>query len=106
MLVKRLTVRQVVFSYSDVSYTYVSHTYPAMGRLLPAMGYGDAQIRDLAATIAKVPCDLVIVGTPRAIVTLRPERSTGMHEQHLDGSRHGTEQQQPGAALGHRPTTT
>jgi hypothetical protein len=33
-------------------------------RDLPAMGYGDAQIRDLEATIAKVPCDLVIVGTP------------------------------------------
>jgi predicted GTPase len=28
------------------------------------MGYGDAQIRGLEATIAKVPCDLVIVGTP------------------------------------------
>jgi predicted GTPase len=28
------------------------------------MGYGDVQIRDLEATIAKVPCDLVIVGTP------------------------------------------
>jgi predicted GTPase len=39
-------------------------TYPAIGPLLPAMGYGDAQIRDLEATIAQVPCDLVIVGTP------------------------------------------
>jgi predicted GTPase len=28
------------------------------------MGYGDEQIRELEATIAQVPCDLVIVGTP------------------------------------------
>jgi predicted GTPase len=28
------------------------------------MGYGDEQIRELEATIAQVPCDMVIVGTP------------------------------------------
>jgi predicted GTPase len=28
------------------------------------MGYGDEQIRELEATIAQVPCDVVIVGTP------------------------------------------
>ena len=39
-------------------------TYPAIGRLLPAMGYGDEQVRDLEATIAQVPCDVVVVGTP------------------------------------------
>ena len=38
--------------------------YPATGPVLPAMGYGDAQIRDLEATINRVPCDLVIIGTP------------------------------------------
>jgi predicted GTPase len=38
--------------------------YPAIGPLLPAMGYGDAQVRELEATIARVPCDVVIVGTP------------------------------------------
>jgi predicted GTPase len=37
---------------------------PAIGPLLPAMGYGDRQVRDLEATIARVPCDLVVVGTP------------------------------------------
>jgi predicted GTPase len=50
------------FAVASIADTY--HTYPAIGRLLPAMGYGDAQIRDLEATIAQVPCDLVIVGTP------------------------------------------
>jgi predicted GTPase len=38
--------------------------YPGIGTLLPAMGYGDQQVRDLAATINKVPCDVVIIGTP------------------------------------------
>jgi predicted GTPase len=38
--------------------------YPAIGALLPAMGYGDQQVRDLEATIARVPCDAVVVGTP------------------------------------------
>ena len=38
--------------------------YPNTGPILPAMGYGEAQLRDLEATINQVPCDLVIVGTP------------------------------------------
>jgi predicted GTPase len=38
--------------------------YPNIGALLPAMGYGEQQIRDLRETINATPCDLVIVGTP------------------------------------------
>lgn len=38
--------------------------YPNIGALLPAMGYGETQIRDLETTINKVDCDLVIIGTP------------------------------------------
>jgi len=38
--------------------------YPGIGALLPAVGYGDAQVRDLEETIRRVPCDLVIVATP------------------------------------------
>ena len=38
--------------------------YPKVGALLPAMGYGPEQIRDLEATINAVDCDLVIIGTP------------------------------------------
>jgi predicted GTPase len=38
--------------------------YPAIGDLLPAMGYGDAQIRDLEATVNAVDCDLVLIATP------------------------------------------
>lgn len=39
-------------------------TYPHIGALLPAMGYGDEQIKDLEATINNTPVDLVISGTP------------------------------------------
>jgi predicted GTPase len=38
--------------------------YPGIGALLPAVGYGEEQVRDLEETIRKVPCDLVIVATP------------------------------------------
>jgi predicted GTPase len=38
--------------------------YPHIGPLLPAMGYGDAQIRELEATINASPADLLVVATP------------------------------------------
>jgi predicted GTPase len=42
----------------------VFERFPHIGRVLPAMGYGDEQLRDLAATIAATPCDVVVCGTP------------------------------------------
>ncbi|HUT14982.1 MAG TPA: cyclic 2,3-diphosphoglycerate synthase [Anaerolineae bacterium] len=39
-------------------------TYPEIGILLPAMGYGEQQLRDLEATINKTECDAVVIGTP------------------------------------------
>ena len=38
--------------------------YPNIGQLLPAMGYGDEQLRDLEETINACDCDTVIIGTP------------------------------------------
>jgi predicted GTPase len=38
--------------------------YPKIGTLLPAMGYGDKQVKDLEETINRVDCDSVIIGTP------------------------------------------
>ncbi len=38
--------------------------YPNIGILLPAMGYGDQQVKDLEATINATPCDAVVIGTP------------------------------------------
>jgi len=39
-------------------------TYPGIGSLLPAMGYGEQQVRDLEATINNTDCDTVVIGTP------------------------------------------
>ncbi|MCU0370997.1 MAG: cyclic 2,3-diphosphoglycerate synthase [Bacteroidales bacterium] len=38
--------------------------YPNIGTLLPAMGYGDQQLRDLEETINNTICDSVVIGTP------------------------------------------
>ncbi len=50
------------YAVDSIAATYAK--YPKTGPVLPAMGYGEAQIRDLEETINRVPCDLVIVGTP------------------------------------------
>jgi predicted GTPase len=64
--------------------------YPDIGNLLPAMGYGDAQIRDLEATINAVDCDLVLVATPidltRLIDIEKPHMRIGYRLPAEDGA--------------------
>jgi predicted GTPase len=50
------------FTVKSITETYKK--YPDIGVLLPAMGYGDKQVKDLETTINKADCDLVIVATP------------------------------------------
>ena len=50
------------FAVGRLAETY--RLYPGIGCLLPAMGYGDEQMRDLAATIARAECDSVVIATP------------------------------------------
>jgi predicted GTPase len=50
------------FAVKSIVATY--EKYPNTGPILPAMGYGDAQMRDLEATIDRADVDMVIVGTP------------------------------------------
>jgi predicted GTPase len=38
--------------------------YTHLGTILPAMGYGEKQIKELEDTINSIDCDLVLVGTP------------------------------------------
>jgi predicted GTPase len=38
--------------------------YPNAAGILPAMGYGDEQVAELAETIRRTPCEVVVVGTP------------------------------------------
>jgi len=45
-------------------YVDVFEKYQHIEDLLPAMGYGERQIRDLQATVDAVECDAVIIGTP------------------------------------------
>ena len=50
------------FAVKSIAATY--EKYPKTGPILPAMGYGDAQMKDLEETINKSDVDMVIVGTP------------------------------------------
>lgn len=50
------------FAVKSIAATYVK--YPRTGPILPAMGYGEAQTRDLESTINASDVDLVIIGTP------------------------------------------
>ncbi|MDP6656741.1 MAG: cyclic 2,3-diphosphoglycerate synthase [Nitrospinaceae bacterium] len=38
--------------------------YPEIGAVLPAMGYGKQQLKDLETTINNTDCDAVVIGTP------------------------------------------
>lgn len=66
VIAKKLGAREIIdpraFAVGTIADTY--RAYPGIGALLPAMGYSDQQVRDLEATIERVPCDVVIVGTP------------------------------------------
>jgi predicted GTPase len=42
----------------------VYRQYPHLGKVLPAVGYDDAQLADLARTIERAECDVVVSGTP------------------------------------------
>lgn len=50
--------------YTVRSITQTFEKYPEIGVLLPAMGYGKQQIKDLETTINKTKCDVVIIATP------------------------------------------
>jgi predicted GTPase len=38
--------------------------WPHLTEILPAMGYSPEQLADLEASVAAVPCDVVLVATP------------------------------------------
>jgi len=50
------------FAVGTIADTYKK--YPNTGTILPAMGYGDQQIKDLEQTIENADVDMVIIGTP------------------------------------------
>ncbi len=50
------------YAVGSIKATY--EKYPTTGNVLPAMGYGEAQMKELEQTIANADVDLVIIGTP------------------------------------------
>jgi len=50
------------YAVGSLAATYAK--YPNARGILPAMGYGEEQIRDLEATIRATPADVVVEGTP------------------------------------------
>ena len=50
------------YAVGSIRDTYAN--YPNAIGILPAMGYGDAQIAELEETIRRTPCDVVVIGTP------------------------------------------
>ncbi|HSP87173.1 MAG TPA: cyclic 2,3-diphosphoglycerate synthase [Ignavibacteriaceae bacterium] len=50
--------------YTVDSITATFKKYPNIGVLLPAMGYGEKQMKDLEKTINQTDCDAVVIGTP------------------------------------------
>jgi predicted GTPase len=61
--------------------------YPGIGTLLPAMGYGARQLKDLEATIDRTDCDAVVIGTPidlaRVIKIKKPNTRVFYHLQEI-----------------------
>jgi predicted GTPase len=50
------------YAVGSIARTY--EKYPTTGAVLPAMGYGEAQIAELQETINQTPADLVLIATP------------------------------------------
>lgn len=59
--------------YAVGSIAEIFKKYPHLGALLPALGYGREQIKELEETIDATPCDVVVIGTPidlRRVLTI------------------------------------
>jgi len=63
---ERFKAREIIdprpYARGSISATYAK--YPSTGKVLPAMGYGQVQIRELEETINAAEADLVLIGTP------------------------------------------
>jgi predicted GTPase len=50
------------FAVGSIKQTY--EQYPHIGHVLPALGYGAKQVKELELTIRNIPCDSLVIGTP------------------------------------------
>jgi predicted GTPase len=77
------------FAVGSIRETFAA--YPHMGPVLPAIGYGAGQIRELEETVRRTPCDAVVVATPVDLRRLmRIERPTCRVTYELEDRGHPT----------------
>lgn len=66
VIAERLGAKEFVdprpFIVGEIAETF--EKYPDIGNVIPAMGYGEQQLKDLEETINSSDCDTVIIGTP------------------------------------------
>ncbi len=75
------------YAVDSIAETY--RTYPEIGTLLPAMGYGKKQMKDLEDTINRADADVVIIATPidlRRLVNLNKPAVRVLYELQTIGS--------------------
>lgn len=75
------------FAVRSIAETY--HKYPQIGTVLPAMGYGAAQMRDLEETINRSGADVVIAATPidlRRVMRVHPPMVRVRYELQVIGT--------------------
>ncbi len=82
---KRLEATEIVnprpYAVGSIAKTFEKYSH--LGALLPAIGYGEEQVRELEETINKTPCDVVLIGTPvdlRHIVHLNKPAARATYE--------------------------
>lgn len=66
MAAQKFAAKEIVdprpYAVNSIAETF--RVYPDIGTLLPAMGYGKKQMKDLEETINRADCDVVIIATP------------------------------------------
>jgi predicted GTPase len=74
------------YAVGSIRETYAK--YPNARRILPAMGYGERQVRELEATINATPADVVVEGTPielqRILKVNKPIANVGYELEELE----------------------
>lgn len=75
VIAKKLGAMEMVdprpYAVGSIKETYEKYTH--LSTILPAVGYGEKQIAELKATIDRVPCNAVVIGTPidlRRVMTI------------------------------------
>ena len=69
------------FAVGSIARTF--ERFPAIGNVLPAMGYGAEQLRELEETINTTDCDAVVTGTPIDLTRLIDVRHPVRHATYV-----------------------